>query len=156
MITKITINISWYAIGFSVQASCQVALWVWLARSPVLYRWKCAIIVFSSHLDIVDLYDSYRLIWLPQKSFVGEWYPHPSLHIFDRNFQASACVHNFREGCGYPRDIISIKMCIQSLPCSSTCFHHPTPSWNQSPTLGWSTELTICCWCLAMDVISKI
>lgn len=30
-----TINISWYAIGFSVQASCQVALWVWLARSPV-------------------------------------------------------------------------------------------------------------------------
>jgi len=30
-----TINISWYAIGLSVQASCQVALWVWLARSPV-------------------------------------------------------------------------------------------------------------------------
>ena len=84
---------------------------------------------------IADLYDSYRLIWLPQKSFVGEWYPHSSLHIFDRNFQASACVHNFREGCGYPRVIISIKMCIESLPYSSTCFHHPTPSWNQSPTL---------------------
>lgn len=30
-----TIYISWYAIGFSVQASCQVALWVRLARSPV-------------------------------------------------------------------------------------------------------------------------
>ena len=31
------------------------------------------------------------------KSFVGEWYPHSSLHIFDRNFHSSACVHNFRE-----------------------------------------------------------
>ena len=46
---------------------------------------------------IADLYDSYRLIWLPQKSFVGEWYPHSSLHIFDINVQASACVYNFRE-----------------------------------------------------------
>ena len=36
------------------------------------------------------------------KSFVGEWYPHSSLHIFGRNFQASACERNFCEGCGYP------------------------------------------------------